>query len=133
MARLWFGLGIGVAVFAWAMAVMSVAVFVVPDQGGGPILSGLAIAGGFVAPALLLVLLLRGPLWDYRDETPARRRERELFLALRAQGTLTRETLALRSSLTVDEAEALLEKLAASGHLEVVAAEGARIYRTPQA
>ena len=132
MVRLWFGLGIGVVVFAWAMAVMSIAVFVVPDRGGGAVLSGLAIAAGFVAPALLLVLLLRGPLGEYRGETPSRRRERELFVALRAQGTLTPETLALRSSLTVDEAEALLERLAESGHLDVATADGARIYRTPQ-
>ncbi len=129
--RLWTGLVIGIVVFFWAMTVMSLAVFVVPERGGG-ILSALAIAGGFVAPAMLLVLLLNGPGWQRIGETPARRRERELFLALRSQGTLTAETLALRSSLTVEEAETLLENLAESGHLEVVGAGMARIYRTPE-
>jgi hypothetical protein len=129
---MWAGLVIGVAVFCWAMAVMSLAVFVVPEYGGGPIMSALAIAGGFVAPALLLVLLLGGPGWQRIGEAPARRRERELFLALRSQGTLTAETLSLRSSLTQEEAEALLERLAESGHLEVVGAGETRIYRTPE-
>lgn len=132
MERLWAGLLIGVAVFLWAMSVMSLAVFVVPERGGGPVLSALAIAGGFVAPAMLLLLLLGGPGWQRIGETPARRRERELFLALRAQGTLTAETLSMRSSLTVEEAAALLENLAESGHLEVVGAGMARIYRTPE-
>lgn len=132
MERLWAGLVIGVAVFLWAMTVMSLAVFVVPERGGGPVLSALAIAGGFVAPAMLLLLLLGGPGWQRIGETPARRRERELFLALRSQGTLTAETLSLRSSLTVEEAAALLENLAESGHLEVVGAGMARIYRTPE-
>lgn len=132
MERLWAGLVIGIVVFFWAMAVMSLAVFVVPERGGGPILSALAIVGGFLAPALLLVLLLGGPGWQRIGETPARRRERELFLALRSQGTLTAETLALRSSLTVEEAETLLENLAESGHLEVMGAGVARIYRTPE-
>jgi hypothetical protein len=132
MERLWAGLVIGVAVFLWAMTVMSLAVFVVPERGGGPVLSALAIAGGFVAPALLLVLLLGRPGWQRIGETQARRRERELFLALRSQGTLTAETLSMRSSLTVEEAAALLENLAESGHLEVVGAGMARIYRTPE-
>jgi hypothetical protein len=130
--RLWAGLGIGIIVFLWAMTVMSLAVFVVPERGGGLILSALAIAGGFVAPAMLLVLLLGGPGWQRSPETTARRRERELFLALRSQGTLTAETLSLRSSLTVEEAGALLENLAESGHLEVVGAGMERIYRTPE-
>ncbi len=129
---MWAGLVIGIAVFFWAMAVMSLAVFVVPERGGGPILSALAVAGGFVAPAMLLVLLLGGPGWRRIGETTARRRERELFLALRSQGVLTAETLALRSSLTVEEAGALLEHLAESGHLEVAGAGEARIYRTPE-
>ncbi len=130
MERLWVGLGIAVAVFFWAMAVMSLAVFVVPDRGGGPVLSGLAIAGGFVAPALLLVLLLGGPAWQRAAETPRRRKERELFLALRAQGSLTAETLALRSSLTVDEAAELLDRLAEAGHLELTGTDDVRVYRT---
>lgn len=130
MGRLWIGLGISVAVFLWALAVMSLAVFVVPDRGGGLILSVLAIAGGFVAPAVLLVLLLRRPAWQRIDETPARRKERELFLAMRSQGTLTAEALALRSSLTLDEAEALLERLTESGHLEPAGTGEVRMYRT---
>lgn len=131
MVRLWIGLGIGVAVFFWAMAVMSVAVLVVPERGGGTILSALAIAGGFVAPAMLLVVLFAGPAWQRTGEAHAGRRERELFLALRSQGSLTAETLSLRSSLTLEEAEALLEGLAESGHLEVVAAGDVLVYRTP--
>jgi hypothetical protein len=131
VARLWIGLGIGVAVFGWAMAVMSIAVLVVPERGGGPILSALAVAGGFVAPALLLVLIFNAPAWQRTGETPARRRERELFLALRSEGVLTAETLSLRSSLTLEEATTLLERLSEAGHLEMVATEAARVYRTP--
>jgi hypothetical protein len=78
----------------------------------------------------LLVLLLGGPAWQRIGETPSRRKERELFVALRSQGSLTAETLALRSSLTVDEAEVLLERLTEAGHLELVGTDDIRVYRT---
>lgn len=131
MGRIWAGLIIGVVVFLWAMVVMSLAVFALPGRGGWPIMSVMAIAGGFVAPAMLLVLLLGGPGWERVTETTARRRERELFLALRSQGALTAEMLSLRSSLTLEEAEALLERLAESGHLDIVGAGDPLVYRTP--
>lgn len=111
---------------------MAVAILVVPERGGGLLLSTLAVAGGFVAPATLLAVVFRSPVWQHRIEAGTRRRERELFRALRAQGTLTAETLALRSSLTVDEAEALLARLACSGHLEAQEIDGVPVYRTRQ-
>ncbi len=118
------------AVLSWAAAIMAVAIFVVPERGGGLLVSATAVAGGFVAPAALLAIALRGPVCQQHLESGERRRERELFRALRAQGTLTPETLALRSSLTRDEAEALLERLAASGHLVWHEIAGAAVYRT---
>lgn len=123
-------MALGLAVLSWAAAIMAVAIFIVPEHGGGPIVSAAAVAGGFVAPAGLLAIVLRDPVWQQRLESGGRRRERELFRALRAQGTLTAETLALRSSLTRDEAKALLERLAASGHLECQESDGAAVYRT---
>ena len=45
--------------------------------------------------------------------------EKELLLALGRCGKLTAVEAALESSLSVEEAERMLQKLAAKGHLEV--------------
>ena len=59
-------------------------------------------------------------------------KERELLSALRDNGNRsTPAEAAMQTSLTVEEADALLSKLAAGGHLMVESHAGALIYKLP--
>jgi len=55
-------------------------------------------------------------------------KERELLGALKERGELTPTAAAMHTTLTVDEAAGMLEKLARRGHLEAQAHEGALVY-----
>lgn len=69
-------------------------------------------------------------LVDARPELPAANaRERELLEALRDQGELTPAQAAMETSLTVGEADKMLQGLAAKGHLEVQVRGGGLFYR----
>lgn len=57
--------------------------------------------------------------------------EKQLLLALRDMGALTPVEAALQTSLTVDEAEGILTRLADRGHLVVEGRDGALFYTLP--
>lgn len=102
-------------VMSWALTILGVAVFALPDQGADPIYSWIAVFAGFVAPAVLLWLLVRST-GKPGGEPGA---ERTVLELLRPGAPLSPVDVALRSTLTVDEATATLERLAASGHIRV--------------
>jgi hypothetical protein len=54
--------------------------------------------------------------------------ERELLEALQRRGELTPAQAAMETSLTVDEADSMLEGLAAKGHLDVKVRGGGLFY-----
>jgi DNA-binding CsgD family transcriptional regulator len=58
--------------------------------------------------------------------------ERELLRALTERGDLTPAEAAMRTSLTVEEASKVLEKLAREGHLQPRAVDGVVAYALPQ-
>jgi hypothetical protein len=59
---------------------------------------------------------------------PANSRERELLGALRDRGELTPAQAAMETSLTVEEADGMLKKLAEGGHLQVRVHGGGLFY-----
>jgi hypothetical protein len=68
-------------------------------------------------------------LVDTRSEPPAANaRERELLEALHRRGELTPAQAAMETSLTVNEADKMLEDLAAKGHLDVKVRGGGLFY-----
>jgi len=58
----------------------------------------------------------------------ANARERELLEALQRRGELTPAQAAMETSLTVNEADGMLEDLAAKGHLDVKVRGGGLFY-----
>jgi hypothetical protein len=87
------------------------------------------IFGWTVFPAFSL--LVRGVAG--LSERPAQRptanaRERELLQALQRKGELTPAQAAMETSLTVNEADEMLEDLAAKGHLDVRVRGGGLFY-----
>jgi DNA-binding NarL/FixJ family response regulator len=98
--------------------------------GTSPLSQVAALAAG-AAPVLLLLRFGHGPTTTAESDQslpPARDTERELLQALEASGELTPVTAALRSSLTVDEAAALLDDLARRGHLQMLIQDGVLVY-----
>jgi hypothetical protein len=59
---------------------------------------------------------------------PTNSRERELLGALRDKGELTPAQAAMETSLTVEEADGMLRKLAEGGHLQVQVHGGGLFY-----
>jgi hypothetical protein len=55
-------------------------------------------------------------------------KEKELLQALGRRGKLTAVEAALETSLSVEEAEGMLQALAAKGHLEVTVEHGRLLY-----
>lgn len=102
-------------VMFWALTILGVAVFALPDQGADPIYSWIAVFVGFVAPAVLLWLLFRST--GRQSGEPGA--ERIVLELLRPGAPLSPVDVALRSTLTVDEAKATLERLAADGQIRV--------------
>ncbi len=68
-------------------------------------------------------------LVESRSEPPAANaRERELLEALQRRGELTPAEAAMETTLTVNEADKMLEELAAKGHLDVRVRRGGLFY-----
>jgi hypothetical protein len=85
--------------------------------------------GWTIFPAIGLLARGLTGLNDARPEqVTAEARERELLRALRDQGELTPVRAATETSLSVAEADRMLEELAAGGHLEVRARSGGLFY-----
>ncbi len=86
----------------------------------------LALVCGTVVPAAL-AMLDRSSLTSQRlDDRKVK--ERELLHVLAERGELTPTTAAMRTSLTVDEASKVLEKLARKGHLKLQVEDGVMAY-----
>ena len=109
----------------------------------GLIASPVFHAGG-PDPAIMVLLLLiaTGTLAFYLGWLPGKRSprsaspktggEKQLLMAiLDAGGTITPVEAALRTSLTVDEAEQILTRFADRGHLLVQSRDGALLYAMP--
>jgi hypothetical protein len=78
-------------------------------------------------------LLVRGIAGFSEDQgklpsAPANSKERELLGALRDKGELTPAQAAMETSLTVEEADGMLRKLAEGGHLQVRVHGGGLFY-----
>ena len=85
--------------------------------------------GWMVFPAFGVFARGIAGLVETRSEPPAANaRERELLEALQRRGELTPAQAAMETSLTVNEADKMLEDLAAKGHLEVRVRGGGLFY-----
>ena len=129
LSRVLAALGVG----AWCLFVLFASVAFVIDRGLADVgIVWVAVLGiGVVAPLLLMRQLNRAIATheDSRRAVPgAREREKELLRALEEREELTPATAAMRTSLTIEEASRMLEKLAARGHLQVLNREGSLAY-----
>ena len=85
-------------------------------------------------PSTLLVLLGAYQLLRGRTSTakPGPGAEKQLLMVLReSEGSITPVEAALETSLTVDEAEGILSRLADRGHLTIESRDGALSYALP--
>jgi len=93
-----------------------------PDPVGGLLL---LVATGMLAGYLVWLLTKRHP----RSTSPETGGEKQLLMAiLDAGGSITPVEAALRTSLTVDEAEQILTRFADRGHLLVQSRDGGLLY-----
>jgi hypothetical protein len=87
------------------------------------------VFGWVIFPAFgLLVRGIAGLSEGPPEPAVANSGERELLEALRRRGELTPAQAAMETSLTVDEADRMLEGLAAKGHLDVRVRGGGLFY-----
>jgi hypothetical protein len=87
------------------------------------------VFGWAIFPAFRVFATGVAGLVDSRAEPPtANSRERELLGALQRRGELTPAQAAMETSLTVNEADEMLEDLAAKGHLDVRVRGGGLFY-----
>lgn len=87
------------------------------------------VFGWSIFPAFgLLVRGIAGLSEDTAGPPAANARERELLEALQRRGELTPAEAAMETSLTVNEADKMLEELAAKGHLDVRVRGGGLFY-----
>ena len=87
------------------------------------------VFGWMIFPAFGLLVRGIAGLSDGPDEPAvANIRERELLEALQRRGELTPAQAAMETSLTVNEADKMLEDLAAKGHLDVKVRGGGLFY-----
>ena len=86
----------------------------------------LALVCGMTMPIALATLNRPGPTPTRADDRKVK--ERELLDALAERGELTPTAVAVRTSLTVDEASKMLEGLARKGHLELQVKGGTMAY-----
>ena len=99
---------------------------------GDPLLLLLGLAPTVPTGLLLLRGMRQFKRWGKRDETLKIGRERELLLAiLDSGGRLTPIEAALETSISVEEAEDMLSRLAERGHLMVESRDGALFYVLP--
>lgn len=122
-------LGVGV----WCFFILFASLGMVADRGlaGSPWVWMGVLGIGVAAPVILLMQVNRA-IASYEDRTPAtsgaKNGERELLEAARDRGEITPATAAIRTSLTVDEAATMLERLAGKGHLRAVSHDGMLAY-----
>jgi ATP/maltotriose-dependent transcriptional regulator MalT len=133
LSRVLAALGVGV----WCLLVLFASVAFVIDRGLADVgIVWIAVLGiGVVAPVLLMRQINRAIAAheESRRATPgSREKEKELLRALEERGELTPATAAMRTSLTVEEASRMLDKLAASGHIRVLDREGVLAYALPE-
>ncbi len=87
------------------------------------------VFGWVIFPAFgLLVRGIAGLSESSKEPPAANARERELLEALQRRGELTPAQAAMETSLTVNEADEMLEDLAAKGHLDVHVRGGGLFY-----
>jgi hypothetical protein len=87
-----------------------------------------------VAPLIPSTILVLLGVWQLRRQTsskPGPGAEKQLLLALSSSDNLTPVEAAIETSLTVDEAEEILSRLANRGHLRVESRDGALFYALP--
>lgn len=88
------------------------------------------VFGWMIFPAFGLLVRGIAGLSDGPDKPAvANSRERELLVALQSRGELSPAEAAMETSLTVNEADKMLEDLAAKGHLDVKVRGGGLFYR----
>jgi len=131
--RVLAALGVGV----WCLFVLFVSVVFVVDRGLADVgIVWVAVLGvGVVAPAILMRQVNRAiALHEERKlAVPAEgEKEQELLIALEERGELTPATAAMRTSLTVEEAARMLDRLAAKGHLKALGHEEVLAYALPE-
>ena len=85
---------------------------------------------------ILTVALLSGESWQLQrrrsgGDWPRFGGEKQLLMAIRDAGSITPVEAALETSLTVDEAEEILSRLANRGHLLVENRDGVLCYALP--
>jgi DNA-binding CsgD family transcriptional regulator len=129
LSRVLAALGVGV----WCLFVLFASVAFVIDRGLADVgIVWIAVLGiGVVAPVLLMRQINRAIAAheESRRAVPdAREKEKELLRALEERGELTPATAATRTSLTIDEASRMLDKLATIGHVRVLDREGVLAY-----
>jgi ATP/maltotriose-dependent transcriptional regulator MalT len=129
LSRVLAALGVGV----WCFFVLFASVGFVIDRGlaDSPWAWLGVLSIGVVAPAVLLRQINRAIATheQYRRVVPgAREKEKELLRALEERGEITPATAAMRTSLTVEEASKMLDKLAAKGHMRVLNQNGVLEY-----
>lgn len=122
-----FGVGV------WCFFVLFASLGIIVDRGLAespwPWLGVLGI--GVVAPAILLRQANRAIVLHEERRLAASGpgdKERELLEAVRDRGEITPATAAMRTSLTVDEAAGMLERLAGKGHLQALGHDGGLAY-----
>ena len=92
--------------------------------------SPLPVVAAPLMPSTVFVLLGVWQLWRKRstDTKPGPGTEKQLLVALSCSRGLTPVEAAIETSLTVDEAEEILSRLANRGHLFVESLDGALFY-----
>lgn len=129
MSRVLAALGVGV----WCLLLLFAAVGFIIDRGLADVgIVWVAFLGiGVVAPVLLMRQINRAIATheESRRAAPgAREKEKELLRALEEREDLSPAAAAMRTSLTVEEASGMLERLATGGHLKVLDSEGGPAY-----
>lgn len=129
LSRALAALGVGV----WCFFVLFAAVAFVIDRGlGDSPWAWLAVLGiGVVAPFLFLTQINRAIVaheQSRRAVPGTREKEKELLSALEERGEITPATAAMKTSLTVEEAAKMLDKLTGKGHLRVLNRDGILAY-----
>jgi ATP/maltotriose-dependent transcriptional regulator MalT len=131
-ARVLAALGVGV----WCLFVLFVSVAFVIDRGLADVgIVWVAVLGiGVVAPAIFMRQVNHAiALHEERKRAVpgAGEKEQELLSALEERGELTPATAAMRTSLTVEEAAKMLDRLASEGHLKILGHEEVLAYALP--
>ena len=129
LSRFLAALGVGV----WCFFVLFATVGFVIDRGlADSPWAWLGVLGvGVVAPFLFLTQINRAIATheQSRRAVPGtREKEKELLSALEERGEITPATAAMRTSLTVEEAAKMLDKLTGKGHLRVLNRDGVLAY-----